>query len=124
MTALSDARAHLRKGRQFLESAYLSLDSDLFDAAASSAVVSGIHSKDAMCLAVTGKTTKSEDHTRAVKELRQSGPAGAAVAPTFSRLLGFKTPSQYLAKETVQSHAEQAIEWAQRMHDAAEGVVG
>ncbi len=101
MTALSDARAHLRKARQFLESAHLSHGNELHDAAASSAVVSGINSKDALCLAVTGTTSKSEDHTGAVKELRESGPTGAALAPTFSRLLGLKTPSQYLAMETV-----------------------
>ncbi|CAB4950438.1 MAG: HEPN domain-containing protein [Actinobacteria bacterium] len=123
MTALSDARVHLRKARQFLESAHLSHGNELHDAAASSAVVSGINSKDALCLAVTGTTSKSEDHTRAVKELRESGPTGAALAPTFSRLLGLKTPSQYLAMETVASQAEKAIEWAQRMHDAAETVV-
>jgi hypothetical protein len=85
--------------------------------------VSGINSKDALCLAVTGKTSKSEDHSRAVKELRESGPTGATLAPTFSRLLGLKTPSQYLAKETVASQAEKAIEWAQRMYEAASTVV-
>lgn len=123
MTALSDARAHLGKARQFLESARISHDFQLYDAAASSAVVSGINSKDAICLALTGKTTKSEDHTQAVKELRQSGPVGSDLASTFSRLLGLKTPAQYLTTETAQSQAEKAIEWAQRMYDAAEGVV-
>jgi len=39
----------------------------LSDAAASSAVVSGINST-------------SEDHTRAVKELRESGPTGGTLA--------------------------------------------
>lgn len=123
LTALSDARAHLRKARQFFESANLSHDFELYDAAASSAVVSGINSKDAICLALTGKTTKSEDHTQAVRELRQSGPVGSAIASTFSRLLGLKTPAQYLSKETAQSQAETSIEWAQRMYDAAEAVV-
>ncbi len=123
MTALSDAQSHLRKAQQFLESARLSHDSGLYDAAASSAVVSGINSKDALCLAVTGQTSKSEDHSRAVKELRESGPTGATLAPTFSRLLGLKTPSQYLAKETVASQTEKAIEWAQRMYEAASTVV-
>lgn len=123
MTALSDARAHLGKARQFLESARISQDFELYDAAASSAVVSGINSKDAICLALTGDTTRSEDHTQAVKELRQSGPAGSELASTFSRLLGLKTPAQYLTRATAQSQAEKAIEWAQRIYDAAEGVV-
>ncbi|MHB1067287.1 MAG: HEPN domain-containing protein [Candidatus Nanopelagicales bacterium] len=122
MSALADARAHLRKARQFLESANLSHDYELYDAAASSAVISGINSKDAICLAVTGTTTKSDDHTQAGKELRQSGPVGAALASTFSRLLGLKTPSQYLTSEIAKSQAEKAIEWAQRMYAGAEDV--
>jgi hypothetical protein len=122
MTALADARAHLREARQFLVSANISQDAELYDAAASSAVVSGINSKDAICLALTGKSTKSEDHTQAVKELRQSGPVGAALAATFSRLLGLKTPAQCLTKAIGKSQAEKAIEWAQRMYDAAGSV--
>jgi uncharacterized protein (UPF0332 family) len=50
VSALSNARAHLRKARQFVESANLSYDHELYDAAASSAAVSGVNSKDAICL--------------------------------------------------------------------------
>lgn len=51
MTALSDARAHLRKAREFLEAAELNLDFELNNAATSSAVTGGINAKDAVCLA-------------------------------------------------------------------------
>lgn len=121
MTLRAEAQAHLRKARQFLESAHLSRENELYDAAASSAVLCGINCKDAICLAAMGTTSKSEDHTRAVKELRQSGRLGAELAPTFSRLLGLKTPSQYLAKPTGKAQADRAIEWAQRMYNAASG---
>lgn len=119
MSVRSRAHLHLRKARQFLDSARLSMDNELHDASASSAVLSEINSKDAICLALTGSTGKSEDHSRAVQELRESGPVGADLAPTFSRLLGLKTPSQYLAREIPRPQAVKAIEWAQRMVEGA-----
>ena len=69
MGALEQARAHLVKARQFLDAAELTRDADLYDAAASSAVSAGINAKDAICLRLVGKTTKSEDRKRAVGEL-------------------------------------------------------
>jgi uncharacterized protein (UPF0332 family) len=119
MSIRSRAHSHLRKARQFLDSARLNMDNELHDASASSAVLSGINSKDAICLALTGSTSKSEDHSRAVQELREAGPMGADLAPTFSRLLGLKTPSQYLAQEIPRSQAVKAIDWAQRMMEGA-----
>lgn len=79
MTYLSDARAHLDKAREFLESARDEYDFDRFNAAASSAVISGINSKDAICLRTTGKTGKTENHNEAVRELAKSGPDGASL---------------------------------------------
>jgi uncharacterized protein (UPF0332 family) len=66
MSALTDARAHLRKAREFLDAAVLSLDCDLYNAATWSAVTSGINAKDAICLVLTGTTAKSETPTDAV----------------------------------------------------------
>lgn len=77
MTALDEAKAHLAKAREFLEAAELTNDLDLHNAAASSAVTSGINSKDAICLALTGRTNKSDNHNEAVAELRDAGPAAA-----------------------------------------------
>jgi hypothetical protein len=45
---LDDARAHLAKAQEFLAAAEFTLDLDLFNAATSSAVSSGINSKDAI----------------------------------------------------------------------------
>lgn len=93
MTALTDARAHLRKAREFLEAAELNLESDLVNAATASAVTSGINAKDAICLALTGQTRKSDDHTDAVAELRAAGVATKALATTLGRLLKLKNKS-------------------------------
>ena len=90
MSTPRDAHLHLDKASEFLESAEVNHDLGLYNAAASAAVTSGINAKDAMCLATKGITGKSDSHSDAVGELRQSGPAGVAMAPTFNRLLGVK----------------------------------
>ncbi len=98
MTYLADAKAHLDKAREFLESARDEYDYERYNAAVSSAVVSGINSKDAICLKTTGRTNKSENHNEALRELRSSGPDGASLEVTFRRLLGLKPKSQYQAR--------------------------
>jgi hypothetical protein len=123
VTALEDARAHVAKAREFLDAAQLSHDLALFNAAASSAVISGINSKDAICLRLTGRTRKSDNHADAVTELRAAGPAGARMAPTLSRLLTLKTKSQYQVESVAAADAAKAVDWASRLLDAAEVVV-
>jgi hypothetical protein len=97
MSALQESRAHLAKAREFLEAAVISRDLELFDAATSAAVISGITSKDAICLRLVGITRRSENHTDAVAELKAVGPAGARLAPTLSRLMRLETKAQYQA---------------------------
>jgi len=123
MSALEDARAHLAKAREFLQAAQFNLDLELFNAATSDAVISGINSKDAICLRLTGTTRKADNHNEAVAELKAAGPAGAALAPTFSRLLKLKTKSQYQSASVAKADANKAIEWATRMLEGAEAVV-
>lgn len=123
MSAPSDARAHLRKAREFLEAAELNLDFDLYNAATSSAVTSGINAKDAVCLALTGTTSKSENHVDAVAELRGAGPAARPLAPTLGRLLKLKNKSQYQTVDVARSDAIKAVGWATTLVDAAAGIV-
>jgi len=123
MSALSDARAHLRKAREFLDAAHLSLDGDLYNAATSSAVTSGINAKDAICLALTGKTAKSENHTDAVGELRAAGPATKSLATTLGRLLKLKSKSQYQMLDVVRADAVKAVGWATTLVEGATGIV-
>lgn len=123
MSALQDARAHLRKAREFLEAATINRELELFDAATSAAVISGINSKDAICLRLAGVAHKSEDHMAAVSELKAVGPAGAALAPTLNRLLRLKTKSQYAAASVAAADAAKAVDWAARLLEVAEEVV-
>lgn len=123
MSALSDARAHLRKAREFLDAAELNLDRNLHNAATSSAVTSGINAKDAICLALTGKTAKSENHTDAVVELRAAGPATKSLATTLGRLLKLKNKSQYQTLDVARTEAMRAVGWATMLVEGATGIV-
>lgn len=124
MGARDDALNHLRKAREFLEAAGLELELELHTAAASSAVLAGINAKDAICLQLTGRTGKAEDHRSAVPELAGVGPAGKALELTFRRLLGLKTAAQYQAGPISRTDAAKAVERATRMVDTARDVTG
>ena len=80
MTYLSDARAQLDKAREFLESARDGYDFDRFNAAASSAVISGINSKDAICLRVDFRTSGALQRGRGRQASGVSAGAPAVIA--------------------------------------------
>lgn len=122
MSALTDAKAHLAKAREFLEAAEVSNDLALYNAATSNAVTSGTNSKDAICLKLTGRTGKAENHSEAIAELKATGMVGRAQATTFDRLLRLKARSQYQTVSISASDATKAIAWAVRMLEAAVGV--
>lgn len=123
MSASGDAGLHLDKAEEFLEAAESNHAVGLFNAAASAAVTSGINSKDAMCLATKGFTGKTDSHSDAVGELRQSGSVGAAMAPTFNRLLSVKARAQYQTRATTAKGSRDALAWVARMYEAARRVV-
>ena len=123
MTAWQEAQLHLSKAREFLEAALVSRDRELYNAATSGAVISAINSKDAICLTLTGRTSKSDNHADAVPELKRAGAAGADLSPTLNRLLKLMTRSQYAPLSVAPSNADKAVEWAQRMLTGAEDVV-
>jgi uncharacterized protein (UPF0332 family) len=123
VTAFEEAQLHLSKAREFLGAAEANHDLKLYNAATSDAIISAINSKDTICLALTGRTSKSDNHADAVAELRRAGPAGADLSPTLNRLLKLKTRSQYAPLSVAPSNASKAVEWAQRMLTAAQDVV-
>lgn len=123
MSALDDARAHLAKAREFLQAAELNNDVKLHNAATSNAVTAGINAKDAVCLKLTSRTGKPDNHQEAGAELRASGRAGRALEPTLTRLLKLKPKSQYQSAPVSVTDAAKALEWAARMVDGAADVL-
>ena len=95
MTTLELARLHLSKAEEFLEAAETNLDQKLYNATTSDAIISAINAKDAICLGLTGHTSKSDNHAEAVQELKRAGRAGSELSATLNRLLKLKTRSQY-----------------------------
>jgi len=87
MTALEDATAHLAKATEFLEAAELAIDAGLQNAATSNAVISGINSKNVICLQLTGRTGTTGNHAEDIAELNASGAIGQAQVATFDRRL-------------------------------------
>lgn len=124
MGPLAQAQAHLRKAEEFLQAAEFNADLELYNAATSDAVVSGINSKDAICLTLTGRTGKADDHGSAVAELREAGREGAELATTLSRLLAVKTRSQYQVTSIAAADARQSVDRARKLFEAATMIVG
>lgn len=120
---LALAKDHLAKAKEFLEAAEVNDEYGLFSAAVSNAVTSGINSKDAICLKLTGRTGKADDHHAAVAELKASGPFGANLAPSLTRLMGLKSKAQYQSKKMTRKESASAVGWAQRLYEGAENVV-
>jgi HEPN domain. len=123
MSALEEAKAHLEKAVEFLEAAHVRNDLELYSAATSNAVIAGINSKDAICLKLTGRTAKTENHQEALAELRTTGVKGRDLEPTLARLLKLKAKSQYQCAPVAATDASKAVEWAGRMVDVATEVV-
>lgn len=123
MSALQDGKVHLAKAQEFLAAAEMNQDVDMHNAATSNAVISGINSKDAICLGLVGRTGKGDDHKEAVMELKRAGRAGAELAPTLSRLLNLKTKSQYSPIAMAAADVAKAVQWAQRLLAGAEDTV-
>lgn len=117
------AQLHLDKAGEFLAAARIDLAAGHVNAATSNAVIAGINAKDAVCLKLTGVTSKSDDHRGAVAELRSVGESGANLAPVLARLLGLKTRSQYQTTSVARSDAVKAIQWAARLHESADDIL-
>lgn len=123
MTARTEAEGHLAKALVFLEAAMTSLEFELYDPATSDAVVAGINAKDVICLMLTGVTNKTENHADSISELKAAGQVGVELVSTFQRLLRLKAKAQYRSSAVSVADATKAVEWAQRMVDAARDVL-
>ncbi|MEY2521797.1 MAG: hypothetical protein QOJ66_362 [Ilumatobacteraceae bacterium] len=120
---LEQALGHLARAKEFLDEAQGALTREYFSTATSNAIVAGINAKDAICLKLTGKTAKGQNHQLAVFELRAAGREAAVLATTFDRLLKPKTRSQYTPLAVARKDAEIAVSHAEKLVDAAARIV-
>jgi len=117
------AREHLAKAREFLEAAEIALEAGLPNPAVSAAVISGINSKDAICLKRIGSTSKTENHATALRGLRAAGPDAAPLATVLQRLLSAKSKAQYRAASIGAPDAHRAVAQARKLFEAAQLIV-
>jgi len=123
VNSLQLAKAHLSKAQEYLTAAELTLGLDLYNAAASNAVTSGINSKDAICMKRNGRINKTESHTDAVRDLKRAGRDGSALASNLTRLISIKTKAQYQSTSVAPSASRRAVEQAKKMYEAAQIIV-
>jgi uncharacterized protein (UPF0332 family) len=123
VTTLRDAELHLAKAEEFLTAAESNFGIGLFNAAASDAVVSGINSKDAVCLKLTGRSDRSDDHHSAVAEMQKAGRTAAALASALERLLRLKSKSQYQTVSVSRQDAGNAVDRARALFEGAMAIV-
>jgi hypothetical protein len=76
-------------------------------------------SKGAICLRLTGRTGKTDNHASALNELTAAGPQGAALESTFRRLLSLKTKSQNQGSSFSASDGRRSVEQATKMLEVA-----
>ncbi|WP_432546111.1 HEPN domain-containing protein [Kineococcus sp. SYSU DK004] len=119
-----DARVRLEHARAFLEVAELVLEESgdglaTPQVSASLAVLCGIAASDAVCCRRLGERSRGQDHRQAVDLLAGVRPEGPAMARDLRRLLEIKDQAHYAATMVSAARAEQAVQWARRMFDAA-----
>jgi HEPN domain-containing protein len=119
----AEARAHIGKATEFLESAQHSLAEGRHTAATSLAVHAAIAASDAVCGALLGKRSAGQGHEEALKLLKTAGPAGVSIANDLTRLLPLKTKSEYDAADIPVGRARIAVEKAARCVTRARDVV-
>lgn len=114
---------HLEKAEEFLDAARLNLTAGHSNAATSDAILSGINAKDAICLKLTGRTAKSQNHNDAPEELNNAGKQARELAPILRRLIKLKSKSQYQTTSVAITQATSAVEWAGKLVAGATRIV-
>lgn len=118
--APGEARARLRKARDYLELAEVALAAEKFDPAAGNAVLAGIAAADAACCVRLKRRSSGDDHEAAARLLRT---VDEAAATDLTRLLGVKYKAQYDHRSVTKHEAEQAVWRSQRLLALAERVL-
>ncbi|MBI2079038.1 MAG: HEPN domain-containing protein [Euryarchaeota archaeon] len=122
----ADALRHWAKARRFLEGARHSEEGGHWEAAVSSAILSGIHLADAIGLHYTGRRSAGERHEAAGDRLEAMEELEPAVRRSLARhlraLLEVKNLVQYSGDASRASDAQAALQHVERMMEAATAI--
>ena len=120
------AKAFLRKAEEYLASAEDNLDLKRYTPAAGDAIHAGISAKDAIVTALTGSTSRGEDHATASRELgRALAQRSDAVTADRSlrELVAAKSDVEYGTALITAAKAEPLVRRARTLVDLAAGIV-
>ena len=123
MSAREEARAHLRKAQQFLDSAIDLRDRAQWDVATSNAVTAGINAADTVLLVLTGRSAKTGDHADAVRALEAAGGLAKPMVSPLKRLLKHKNRAQYQVAPMSRSVARSAVGGAEQLCSMARDIL-
>ena len=91
----AEAKLHLALAKQFQSEGWRAFDAGSFNAAATLAINSAIHAKDAICIHDFGISSTNVSHISGVDELARVKGIGPELATGFRRILEDKTVVEY-----------------------------
>jgi uncharacterized protein (UPF0332 family) len=120
------ARAFLKKAEEYVASAEDNFDLERYTPAAGDAIHAGISAKDAIVTMLTGATSKGQDHSMAIKELKQAlarRPEAATAERALRELIGVKGEVEYSTALVNRAKAEPLVRRARALVDLAAEIV-
>lgn len=120
------ARSFLKKAEEYLASAEANLAAKRYTPAAGDAIHAGISAKDAILTALTGATSKGQDHATAARELRQAlamRPEAAGSQKSLRELIASKSDVEYGTDLITATKAKPLVRRASTLVDLATEIV-
>ncbi len=122
ITRLSHATAFLDAARLYADEPDSPLPYE--QVAASTAILAGIAASDALCCALAGRRSRSQDHRTAQELLAQlRHPDAARLVKALSRLLDLKDTAHYGTLTVTEKEAQQAIKAATALVNTARNIL-
>lgn len=112
-----EAKLHLVLAEQFLTEGWRAFEAGSWNSAATLAINSVIHAKDAVCIFEFGISTTSASHVSGASELARIKDVGLELATGFRRILEDKTLVEYAPTLLTASAAKIKLERAERFLD-------
>lgn len=112
-----EAKLHLQLAEQFLTEGWRSFEAGSWNPAATLAINSVIHAKDAICIFEFGISTTNASHISGANELARIKSIGQDLATGFRRIMEDKTVVEYGPISLTPAAARIKLERADRFLD-------